>query len=76
MTRHFTEDAKAIAEQAYQHATRLGHPYSGGEHFLLALFCDDDNAAAQVLTSLGAGEREVRAAVAELLAESGRERSA
>ena len=44
--------------------------------FLLALFCDEDNAAAQILTRLGAGEREVRAALAELLAESGRERSA
>ncbi len=53
-----------------------GDDYIGTEHFLFALFCDDDNAAAQVLTRLGAGEREVRAAVAELLAESGRERSA
>jgi ATP-dependent Clp protease ATP-binding subunit ClpC len=50
--------------------------YIGTEHFLFALFCDDDNAAAQVLAGLGAGEREVRAAVAELLAETGRERSA
>jgi hypothetical protein len=37
MTRHFTEDANAIVVQAYQHATRLGHPYLGGEHLLLAL---------------------------------------
>jgi len=37
MTRHFTEDANAIAEQAFEHAIRLGHPYFGGEHFLLAL---------------------------------------
>jgi hypothetical protein len=37
MTRHFTEDASAIAEQAFEHAIRLGHPYFGGEHFLLAL---------------------------------------
>ena len=57
-------------------AVAHGDDYIGTEHFLLALFCDDDNAAAQVLTRLGAGEREVRAAVAELLAESGRERSA
>jgi Clp amino terminal domain, pathogenicity island component len=61
----------AVADEAIAH----GDDYIGTEHFLLALFCDD-NAAAQVLTRLGAGEREVRAAVAELLAESGRERSA
>ena len=61
----------AVADEAVAH----GDDYIGTEHFLLALFCDD-NAAVQVLTRLGAGEREVRAAVAELLAESGRERSA
>jgi hypothetical protein len=37
MTRHITEDASAIGEQACEHAIRLGHPYLGGEHFLLAL---------------------------------------
>jgi hypothetical protein len=37
MTRNFTEDANAIVVQAYEHATRLGHPYLGGEHLLLAL---------------------------------------
>ena len=37
MTRNFTEDANAIAVQAYEQATRLGHPYLGGEHLLLAL---------------------------------------
>jgi hypothetical protein len=26
MTRNFTEDANAIVVQAYEHATRLGHP--------------------------------------------------
>jgi len=62
----------AMADEAFAR----GDNYIGTEHFLLALFCDDDNAAAQILTGLGAGEREVRAAVAELLAESGRERSA
>jgi hypothetical protein len=62
----------AMVDEAVAH----GDDYIGTEHFLLALYCGDDNAAAQVLASLGAGEREVRAAVAELLAESGRERSA
>jgi ATP-dependent Clp protease ATP-binding subunit ClpA len=37
MTRHFNEDADAIVEQAYEHAIRVGHPYLGGEHLLLAL---------------------------------------
>jgi len=62
----------AVADEAFAR----GDDYIGTEHFLFALFCDHDNAAAQVLTRLGAGEREVRTAVAELLAESGRERSA
>jgi ATP-dependent Clp protease ATP-binding subunit ClpC len=62
----------AVADEAFAR----GDDYIGTEHFLFALFCDHDNAAAQVLNRLGAGEREVRTAVAELLAESGRERSA
>jgi hypothetical protein len=37
MTRNFTEGANAIVVQAYEHAIRLGHPYLGGEHLLLAL---------------------------------------
>jgi hypothetical protein len=37
MTRTFTEDANAVVVQAYEHAIRLGHPYLGGEHLLLAL---------------------------------------
>jgi hypothetical protein len=37
MTRNFTEGANAIVVQAYEHAVRLGHPYLGGEHLLLAL---------------------------------------
>lgn len=62
----------AVADEAFAR----GDDYIGTEHILFALFCDDDNAAAQVLTGLGAGERAVRATVAELLTESGRERSA
>jgi Clp amino terminal domain, pathogenicity island component len=63
---------QAMVDEAVAH----GDDYIGTEHFLLALFYDNDNAAAQALTRLGAGEREVRAEVAELLAQSGRERSA
>jgi ATP-dependent Clp protease ATP-binding subunit ClpA len=37
MTRNFTEGADSIVVQAYEYAIRLGHPYLGGEHLLLAL---------------------------------------
>ena len=38
MTEHImTRDASAISFRAFEHATRLGHPYLGGEHYLLAL---------------------------------------
>ena len=48
----------------------------GTDHLLLALFRADDQTAAQALTRLGAGESQVRDAVAALRAESGPERSA
>src|ERR1700761_2859852 len=41
MTEHMTAEARAIAEQAWKHAIRPGHPYLGGEHFLLALAAAD-----------------------------------
>jgi hypothetical protein len=44
-------------------------------HLLLALFRADDEAAAQVLAGLGAGESPIRGAITELLDESGPERS-
>ena len=38
MTAHImTRDAGAISIRAFAHAARLGHPYLGGEHYLLAL---------------------------------------
>lgn len=57
-------------------AVARGDDYIGTEHFLLALFANSDTAAAQILTRLGAGESEVRSMIADLLAESGPERSA
>ena len=71
-----TRQSRRVWHAMADEALVRGDDYIGTEHFLFALFCDNDNAAAQVLTRLGAGEGEVRAAVAELLAESGRERSA
>jgi ATP-dependent Clp protease ATP-binding subunit ClpA len=35
--RIMTRDALVISIRAFEHATRLGHPYLGGEHYLLAL---------------------------------------
>jgi hypothetical protein len=46
MTRHLTADADAISRQAYEQALWLGHPYLGGEHFLLALAAADQPAGA------------------------------
>jgi hypothetical protein len=65
MTRHFTEEANAIAEQAYQHATRLGHPYFGGEHFLLALSAAGQPAGA-VLREHGVTPERVEAEIVRL----------
>jgi hypothetical protein len=65
MTRHFTEDADAITEQASRHAIRLGHPYFGGEHFLLALAAARQPAGA-VLREHGVTPERVEAEVARL----------
>ena len=63
---------QAVAAEAAAHCDyRIGT-----DHLLLALFRADDQAAAQALTRLGAGESQVRGAVTALLAESGPERSA
>jgi hypothetical protein len=65
MTRHFTEDANAIGKQAYEHATRLGHPYFGGEHFLLALSAAGQPAGA-VLREHDVTPRRVEAEIVRL----------
>ena len=46
MPDHMSPDARAVAIRAYEHAIRLGHPYLGGEHFLLALAAADQPAGA------------------------------
>ena len=65
MTRTFAEDANAIVVQAYEHATRLGHPYLGGEHLLLALAAADQPASA-VLREHGVTPRRVEAEIVRL----------
>jgi ATP-dependent Clp protease ATP-binding subunit ClpC len=63
---------QAVLAQAAAHCDHR----IGTGHLLLALFGADDQAAAQALTRLGAGESQVRAALTALQAESGPERSA
>jgi hypothetical protein len=46
MTKKLSADALEISMRAYENAIRLGHPYLGGEHFLLALAAADQPAGA------------------------------
>jgi hypothetical protein len=71
-----TPEARRMWNAILDEAVAHGHDYIGTEHILLGVFSDQEGAAAQALTSLGAGENEIRSAIAALLAESGRERSA
>jgi ATP-dependent Clp protease ATP-binding subunit ClpA len=43
-----TAEVRDVHRAAFEHAFRLGHPYVGGEHFLLALAGADDPAAAML----------------------------
>jgi hypothetical protein len=65
VTRTFTEDANAIVVQAYEHAIRLGHPYLGGEHLLLALTAADQSAGV-VLREHGVAPGRVEAEIVRL----------
>jgi ATP-dependent Clp protease ATP-binding subunit ClpA len=65
MTRHFSEDANDLVVQAYEHATRLGHPYLGGEHLLLALAGAGEPAGA-VLREHGATPERTEAEIVRL----------
>lgn len=64
MTRNFTEGANAIVVQAYEHATRLGHPCLGGEHLLLALAASQP--AGGVLREHGVTPERVEAEIVRL----------
>jgi Clp amino terminal domain, pathogenicity island component len=52
-----------VMPRAVGEAVAHGQDYIGTEHILLALFHAGDDTAARTLASLGAGEREVRAAI-------------
>ena len=63
--RIMTQDAFAISIRAFAHATRLGHPYLGGEHYLLALAAADHPAGA-VLRERGVTPERVEAEIVRL----------
>jgi Clp amino terminal domain, pathogenicity island component len=63
--RIMTRDAGAVSIRAYEHATRLGHPYLGGEHYLLALAAADHLAGA-VLREHGVTPERVEAEIVRL----------
>ena len=60
-----TPAARALPRAAFGHAITLGHPYVGGEHFLLALASADDPVAA-VLREQGVTPERVEEAVLSL----------
>jgi len=68
----YTPLAERVMPQAVGQVMAHGHDYIGTEHILLALFHVADDTAARALTSLGAGESEVRGAVTAVLGETGR----
>ena len=66
MTEHITtRDAVGISIRAFAHATRLGHPYLGGEHYLLALAAAPQPAGA-VLREHGVTPERVEAEIVRL----------
>jgi hypothetical protein len=67
----YTPLAERVMPQAVGQVMAHGHDYIGTEHILLALFHVADDTAARALTSLGAGESEVRGAVTAVLGETG-----
>jgi ATP-dependent Clp protease ATP-binding subunit ClpC len=63
----FTPAAKDVLELALREALKLGHNHIGPEHILLGLVRESTGVAAQILVTLGADPRGVRAKVLQLL---------
>lgn len=59
----FREDARRALAAAGEHAQRLGHPYLGTEHVLLALAEQDDSLAGHVLGDLEVTPSSVEAGI-------------
>jgi ATP-dependent Clp protease ATP-binding subunit ClpC len=62
-----TRAAEASVKQAIAEASKLGCDYVGTEHFLLAMFCDQQTVAAQVLLSFGLTYEKTRNALWQYL---------
>jgi Clp amino terminal domain, pathogenicity island component len=65
----FGESAKVLLKATLDEALGLGHNYVGTEHLLLAVHHEESEAAARILTGLGADDAAVRAAVTAQLEE-------
>jgi len=63
--------ARQVMPRAVGEAVAQGHDYIGTEHILLGMFHAGDDTAARALTGLGAGEREVRAAIIAVTGDPG-----
>jgi DNA-binding MarR family transcriptional regulator len=63
----FREDAQRALAAAGDHAQRLGHPYLGTEHVLLALSEQDDSLAGRVLADLDVTPSAVSEAIDALI---------
>jgi ATP-dependent Clp protease ATP-binding subunit ClpA len=63
----FTPRAKKVLELSLREALALKHKHIGTEHILLALICEGEGVAAQVLVRLGADRDRVRQQVIQLL---------
>ncbi len=68
---YYTPSAKRVMQFSVEEANQLGHDYIGTEHILLALTRESGNAAARVLSSLGADLDLVRETVFEMLDDEG-----
>jgi len=62
---HLDPDARTVAMRAFNHASRLGHRYLGGEHILLAL-AGADTPAGAVLREHGLTPARIEAQLARL----------
>lgn len=63
----FVPQAKAVIEAAIGEAHRIGHPYAGTEHLLLALLHHPENAARQILVNCGSSGEAIEIEIMHLL---------
>jgi hypothetical protein len=61
----FTPRARSVVDAADAVSRAWGHSYIGTEHLLLALYCEPEGIAAQILVETGLSEDRVAAAVGE-----------